>query len=252
MDSVFRDVLIVGSDHESASKLHGFLGPSLAELKCTTRRGPDDPGELLKHIETTRYDLIGVAVPMTRPRLPEFLKSVRWSESECRSTPVVAVGEPEAIQEVQPYVGRGLNRVLSFRAFDKVVLRSVEDLLNSAPRVRIKAMVAIEVFLDSRSERKVTGLSNLSTTGMLLQGSGNYPEATSLRFEMTLPGESDPVHGWAEVVRSTVHDREGVTGFAARFTEIDSDARHRLDRYIAAKTAAEEAAREAAERQSPS
>jgi hypothetical protein len=232
MNTALRETLIIGSDHAVASKLHGFLGPSLASLGSSTRRAPEDTAELLKLIESTRFDLIGVALPLHRPRLSELLKSVRWSESQCRSTPVVAVAEPENLAEVQPYLGRGLNRVLSFRAFDKVVFRSIEELLNSAPRVRMSAMVAIEVFLDNRSERKVTGLSNISSTGMLLQGSANYPEATSLRFELTLPGERDPLSGWAEVVRSTIRDREGVTGFAARFTELAEDDRQRLEGFL--------------------
>jgi hypothetical protein len=233
MNTALRETLIVGSDHASASKLHGFLGPSLASLGCATRRAPEDAGELLKLVEKNRFDLIGVALPLIRPALSELLKSIRWSESQSRSTPVVAVGEPEELPGAQPYVGRGVNRLLSFRAFDKVVLRSIEELLSSAPRVRMNAMVAIEVFLDNRSERKVTGLSNISSSGMLLQGSSNYPEATSLRFELTLPGERDPLSGWAEVVRSTVRDREGVTGFAARFTELAHDDRQRLDGFLA-------------------
>jgi hypothetical protein len=70
----------------------------------------------------------------------------------------------------------------------------------------------------SPSSTNVTCQSeNISTTGMLVQAERSYPIGTQLGFELTLPGDSSPVRGYAVVVRHTMADREPVSGFAVQF-----------------------------------
>ena len=113
--------------------------------------------------------------------------------------------------------------------------RTIADLLAVAPRLALKTMLRLEMFLDSATEKRVAQTDNLSASGMLVQGRSRYDEGTAFRFEFTPPGELRPIKGTGEVVRRTTPAREGVEGFAARFAEFEADGHDRLRRFLEAQ-----------------
>jgi len=228
-----RQALIVGSDHEAATRLHRKLGPLLAELKCQTVRGPEGT-DLLELVQSTSFRLIAVAHPFDRPPLVELLRSIRWSESKCRFAAVLVVGDAASLADAEVHRGRGVNRLLAYETPERVMRRALEELLGVAPRYPIRATIRVEMLTET-NDRRMAQIDNVSATGMLVLGRSRYPEGTPFRFEFTPPGQFVPIKGNAEVVRATAPDREGVVGFAARFTEIDGDGRARLEQFLRSK-----------------
>jgi len=228
-----RQALIIGSDHDAASRLHRKLGPLLAELKCQTVRGPEGT-DLLELVQTTAYRLVVVAHPFERPPLVELLRSIRWSESKCRFAAVLLVGDAATLADAEAHRGRGVNRLLAYETPERVMRRALEELLGVAPRYPIRATIRVEMLTET-NDRRMAQIDNVSSTGMLVLGRSRYPEGTPFRFEFTPPGQFVPIKGNAEVVRSTAPDREGVVGFAARFVELDGDGQARLDQFLRSK-----------------
>ena len=225
-----RQALIAGSDHEAASRLHRKLGPLLAGLKCQTIRGPEG-SDLLELVQATSFRLIAVAHPLERPPLVELLRSVRWSESKCRSAAVLVVGDAASLSEADGHLGRGVNRLMAYETPEKVMRQALAELLEVAPRFPIRAMIRVEMLTET-NDRRMAQIDNVSSTGMLVLGHSRYPSGTLFRFEFTPPGQFQAIRGNAEVVRSTEPDREGVVGFAARFIELDGDGRSRLEAFL--------------------
>jgi hypothetical protein len=73
---------------------------------------------------------------------------------------------------------------------------------------------------------------NLSTTGVLLRGFGHYPLGARIQFEISLPGEKEPIRGEAEVCRTTNFAREKMEGFGAAFTNFHGGDQQRLEQYL--------------------
>jgi len=224
-------VLIVASDRATQDAVFHKLSPVLVSYDCEIFRAPEGTA-LLELVQTRRFGLIAVGHPMDNPPLNDLLRSVRWTESACHGTPLVVLGTVSDLATVEVHRGRGVNRVLPLDAPDAVVQRTVADLLGVAPRVALKTMLRLEMFLDATTEKRVAQTDNLSVSGMLVQGRSSYEEGTAFRFELTPPGDLRPIRGTGEVVRQTTPGREGVEGFAARFAEFEADGRDRLKRFL--------------------
>jgi hypothetical protein len=227
-------VLIVASDRALQDAIHRRVSPVLMGYDCEVFRAPEGTA-LLELVQARKFDLIIVGHPMERPPLNDLLRSVRWAESACHGTPLVVFGEVAELATVELHRGRGVNRIVPLDAPDAVVQRTIADLLAVAPRLALKTMLRLEMFLDSATEKRVAQTDNLSATGMLVQGRSRYDEGTAFRFEFTPPGELRPIKGTGEVVRRTTPAREGVEGFAARFAEFEADGQDRLRRFLEAQ-----------------
>lgn len=228
-----RQVLVVGSDHEAVTRLHRKLGPLLAELKCQTIRGPEGT-DLLELVQSTSFRLVAVAHPFERPPLVELLRSIRWAESKCRFAAVLVVGDAASLADAEGHRGRGVNRLLAYETPERVMRRALEELLEVAPRYPVRATIRMEMLTET-NDRRMAQIDNVSATGMLVLGRSRYAEGAPFRFEFTPPGQFVPIKGNAEVVRSTSPDREGVVGFAARFTHFDGDGQARLEQFLRSK-----------------
>jgi hypothetical protein len=183
-------------------------------------------------LEQIRFALVVVGYPINEPPLKSLIKSMRWKEAACHRTPLLVVAWPEGLWKAEDYLNRGVNRVIRHDASDREMKRALDELLAVEPRVRYTTLVKIEVPHGGRVESKMAQLDNLSTSGMLIRGPERVRSGTPLPFEMPLSGDPTPIKGVAEVVRSTTREREGVTGFAARFLRIEDDGAVRLERFL--------------------
>jgi hypothetical protein len=123
---------------------------------------------------------------------------------------------------------------MAYETPDTVMRRALRDLIEVAPRYTVRTMIRVEMLTET-NDRRMAQLDNVSSTGMLIQGRARYPEGAPFRFEFTPPGQMLPIRGNAEVVRETLPDREGMAGFAARFTDFDGDGWQRLEMYLRTK-----------------
>jgi hypothetical protein len=224
-------VLVVPGDPARESELLRVVMPHLARYGCLTERAAEGYGAT-QVLEQISFALVVVAAPIEEPPLRALVKSMRWKEAACRRTPLLVVSWPEGLWSAEEFLNRGVNRVIRHDMPDWDVARVVEELLAVEPRVRYSTLIKLEVPHHGRYESKMAQLDNLSTSGMLIRGPDHVEVGAPLPFEMPLSGDPTPIKGLAEVVRSTTREREGVTGFAARFVEIDDDGAARLERFV--------------------
>jgi CheY-like chemotaxis protein len=221
-------VLLIATERELEMRVHHRLDPLLEGFGCEVHRVPTG-GNVFELVQTTRFDLIVIAYPLAAIGLTELLRSIRWSQSACRSCSVMVLAPVYELEHVQPFLDRGVNRSIPLDAEAAVLRRAVADLLGQSLRVSIRVPTRIEAHLETGGERRMMQTENLSETGMRLRGRGDLPVGVELRFELSLPGDPAPVSGLAEVVRQPVAEREASE---VRFLELDGDGATRLEALI--------------------
>ena len=183
-------------------------------------------------LETTgflTFDAILAGYPLPDMPMQAFLDAVRREESPCRSAGLILLVGQDALEEAQRFVGRGANRVLTVEEFMARLPHILLRLLEVPPRVALRRKLRLEVSLSPSSTHVTCQSENISTTGMLVRTDRSYPIGTQLGFELTLPGDSSPVRGYAVVVRHTRADREPVNGFAVQFASFAGEDKVRFE-----------------------
>jgi hypothetical protein len=121
-------------------------------------------------------------------------------------------------------VGRGVSRAIAIEELDWRLCDAVSSLLAVAPRVALQAPVRLMPMFPGNGEGAAGTTENLSSSGMLVQCPGRLPVGSTIRFEISLPGQPAPIRGSARVVRTANPEREGVKGIGARFLSfLESD-----------------------------
>lgn len=187
----------------------------------------------LELVQSTSFDVIIVGFPVDRDELKRFLAVARAEGSACRRTGLVLLTEPEQKPEALALIGKGANRVVASDRLDSDLLTAVEELLLSAPRLSVRAPARIKLFAEGRPLRVMAQIENLSMSGMLLRGVTQFPVGTSFEFEISVPGESAPIRGTAEITRATDPQHETIEGIGVRFVSFSGSDRVRLDMYLA-------------------
>lgn len=223
-----RDVLLLRLDDGDRLRVSGLLRSAGASV----HHGPWDENTA-DLVFSTSFDAVVVGFPVAGPALSAFLRAVRATGSSCRRAGVVLLAAVGREREAEPFVGRGVNRVVS-RAEDELrLVHTVEELLTVAPRHAIRAPTRVTIHTSGRALNAFCQTENLSISGMLLKGFGHHAVGTSLDFELSLPGESVPIRGAAEVRRSTNTTVERVEGIGARFLSFSTGDRFRLESFLA-------------------
>jgi hypothetical protein len=180
----------------------------------------------------TPFDLVMVTYPISDVTLANLLEAIRRPESWCRNAGTLLLAPPDELDHAYEFVDKGANRAISLDWAPARIWQAVADLLHVAPRVSMRALIAIEVELAQGIARSLHQTQNVSLTGMLVKGTREYPPGTRLDFECTPPGDMTPIRGRAEVVRLTDPEREQINGFGARFLTLHGDGQARLEMLI--------------------
>lgn len=230
-----RRVLVIPGATGGESDLMRLLMPLLVPFGCATERSPEGYGANAI-LERKRFDLVVAGFPIEEPPLPALLKSMRWKESASRTSPLLVVADRSARDEAEEHLNRGVNRVIGRDATDWEIDSVLRELLEVEPRVSYTTLVKIRLPHGRRTELTMAQLDNLSTSGMLIRGHEDVQIGAPMPFELPLSGDPTPIRGLAEVVRPTTREREGLSGFAARFVRIDGDGAERLRRFVEQRT----------------
>ncbi len=222
-----RRVLLIATGRDLEMRVQHRLEPLLASFGGELQRPPTG-ANLFELVQTVRFDLIVIAYPLGSIGLTEMLRSIRWSQSACHSAAVMVMAPVYELEQVQPFLGRGVNRSLPIDAETPVLRRALADLLGQSLRVWVRVPARLEVFLEGGVERRLLQTENLSETGMRLRGRGDLPVGVEMRFELSVPGDANPIAGLAEVVRLPVAERESSEGVGVRFLELEGDGGQRL------------------------
>ena len=225
-------LLIVGAETPALQR----VVPLLLRADFTASRVPraDDAAELLAG---QAFDLVIVRVPVSGMPLDELLGQVRDPKGLNRDAGVLLLAEPETIAEVRSLLGRGVNRVVSLEGPSDRLLLAVADLVLVPPRLAVRTLVQLELWVAHGPVRSLTLTRDLSATGMFVQAGDEFPIGTRLRFELSLPGDDEPIRGEVEVVRRASADEAKAGGIGVRFLSFQDDGRRRLDACLASHDA---------------
>ncbi len=191
------------------------------------------PNEIvLDLVMGTEFDVLILGYPMPEMDIHQLLFAVRDNGSASHGAGVLMLARPGFLDAAQALLSLGANRVVGLDWTESRFWQSVGDLLNVAPRARLKSMLYADVEFSGNRDRLLYQTINVSRTGMLLQGDDLFTPGTIFDFAFRLPSEPRPVEGRAEVVRRADRDREGMTGVGARFVSLQDDAHFRLKQYV--------------------
>jgi len=179
----------------------------------------------------TEFDLLAIGYPLPEIDIHQLMYAIR-AEGSASHAGVLLVARPGFLEAAQTLLSLGANRAVGLHWTDSRLWQSVGDLLNVAPRARLRSMLFADVESNGDQNRHLYQTVNISRTGLLLRGDELFTPGTSFKFAFRLPSEPRPVEGKAEVVRRTDPFREGVQGIGARFVDLEDDGKFRRKQYV--------------------
>jgi DNA-binding response OmpR family regulator len=225
-----HELLVIGAETTALRQVTRVL----RQVGCQVHRLPraDQAAELL---QGTWFDLILARHPVMGMDIEAFVATVRAESSPCRDSGLLLLADADAIGEVTPLLHRGVNRVVEADAPCDRLLDAIADLLDTAPRHSLRAVVQLELWLARGHHRLLTVTENVSTTGMLVRGGTEFPVGSRLEFELLLPGHGSPIFGEVEVARHTDRLRERIDGFGGKIVSFADDGQQRLRTLLSAQ-----------------
>jgi hypothetical protein len=222
-----RHVLLVGAPNGGAERVAPLL--QRAEFDVHAVR----PSEIiLDLVMGTPFELLVVGYPLPEIDLIELIRSIRLRESASLHAGLVLLARPGFLEAAQALLPVGANRAVSLGWPDSRRWRAIDDLVDVAPRARLRSMLVADVESHGGCDRFLYETVNLSRTGVLLQGDQLFAPGTPFEFAFRLPAEPRPVEGRAEVVRRTSGGRERLRGLGARFVTLRDDGGARVQRFV--------------------
>lgn len=223
-----RTVLLVGVDDKTRDR----LAPALQARNYYEEVISDGQGALAM-LSLLPYDAVLVSYPLLDTPLQPFIAAVRTAESPCRHAAVVLLATRRQRDEAESYLGRGVNTVFCLEDPPEALPRVLDNMIDVAPRHALRTMSRLEIELKLGTAKVLCQTENLSMTGMLIRTDQAYPVGSKFTFELTFPGDRDPIRGRAEIVRHTLKNRERITGVAARFLPFPPEDQRRLETHLA-------------------
>lgn len=223
-------LLVIGAETQTLQRII----PLLQRADFDVQRTPADGALAL--LAARPFDLIVARVPLAGCTLAQLVEVVRGGV--CRNSALLLLADAGAVLDVAPFLGHGVNRIISLDAPAERLLRSVGELIGAAPRGAVRAIVQLELRLHGSAQRRVALTHNLSSSGMLVRGVADLAVGARLAFELSLPGHASPVRGEGVVVRRSNPATEGVEGAGISFEAFEQDGLRRLEGFLATIPAA--------------
>jgi uncharacterized protein (TIGR02266 family) len=223
MDDRKHNVMLTGFDDADALRIVSALGAFDIDFHRVAWN--DGLSGLLK---TREFDAVLFKYPCKGLRLELFLDALRSDAAMSRHAGAVVFADDRQLQQAEQLLGRGINRVVHIDDTGDSLRESVLSLLDVAHRFPVRAPVELIIDLEESPQKAFCHTENLSMSGMLVNCLTRFPVGTVLEFELTIPGEEQPIRGAAQVARLTDPQREQVLGMGAAFTSFMETDRARL------------------------
>jgi len=205
----------------------------LSEREFDLHHAPWDDNTL-ELVQTTRFDVIAIGFPGPIQAMRRFVGCIRASGSASQRSGIVLLSDHQHLDAALTFVGIGvgINRAISWNDLEEFLRPAIDELAAVAPRVPLRAPTRVVLQLEQRPLRTFCQTENVSQSGMLLRGFGHYPPGTVIEFEISIPGQSDPIRGRATIARTTNVNLERMEGVGARFDDFLGSDRARLTDYL--------------------
>jgi CheY-like chemotaxis protein len=179
-----------------------------------------------------KLDLVLVSHPLSGMSLAEFVHTLRAIGSASAKAELLVLAPAAELATARRQLPAGDGAVLSVTEPRLVLQEMAARLLDVAPRRDARLAVRLRVGLESGEEMRFCQTENVSVAGLLVRTQPPPPIGTPLTFELTLPGEREPIRGRGEVARHTVANVEGVIGVGVRVDGFAGNGRQQLETYL--------------------
>jgi hypothetical protein len=221
-----QHVLVVGAKKAGLER----VAPMLRRADFSVHSVEPSPF-LLDLVLSTAFELVIVSYPLDTLPLDDLIDTIRDEGSACHDAGLLLLAEQELLDDAQAVVDLGANRAICCDWSEARLWQAIGDLMDVAPRIFMRVLMHADVEVKNERSRAIFQTVNVSTSGVLLQGSDRLVPGESFDFLFRLPG-GGLVEGSAEVVRQTNPLREGVDGVGSRFTSFREDCQDRLAIHI--------------------
>jgi hypothetical protein len=224
-----KKVVLTRASRDAFSRTKNVLG----EREYDLHHAPWDDNTL-ELVQTTRFDVIAIGFPGPIKAMRRFVGCIRASGSASFRSGIVLLSDAQHLDAAKTFVGIGvgINRAISWDDLEKNLRPTIDELAAVAPRVPLRAPTRVVLQLEQRPLRTFCQTENVSQSGMLLRGFGHYPPGTVIEFEISIPGQGDPIRGRATIARTTNVSLERLEGVGARFDDFLGSDRARLTDYL--------------------
>jgi len=186
---------------------------------------PTRPVNLVRCLETTRYRMVILGLPAGDVQFECVFPLIRGMGRPSSRCIFIVLAPPDRLDALQPYVGRGLNALLSRSAPSEDLEAEITRLTRAAPRLESRHMVRLKARAPRVPSPLICQTDNISTSGMFLSTTIKVPVGTIIDFELDLPGREWPVQGEARVVRHALPEREKRDGMGVMFLTLRGEGR---------------------------
>ena len=191
------------------------------------------PGEFFHRLEMTHYRMLVLHLPDEVMQFTQLLPLIRGEGRPSARCILIVLSSPRHLDEFRPFLGKGVNVLLSLEApaadLEAAIARQVEV----APRVEARVIARIQAHLTVGAAKLLCRTANLSTSGMFLDLNRKLPLGSVFAFDLAIPGVKEPVSGTGTIVRYSDPEREGHDGMGASFSSFRPGCEAALRQFIA-------------------
>ena len=187
--------------------------------------------EALRLASARRFDLTTASLPLPDKSAQQFVTELRALDETDQFSPVIMLADGTDLEEARALSIPGL-QVIGLRDSDSVYRHIISEALGVAARLAVRIPIRLEVGIEAGRTFRFCETRNISRSGILISSSRPLPLGSNFRFELTFPYTLAPLSGFAEVVRHTITNVEGTTGFGACFLSLYEEDDVRIQSFI--------------------
>ena len=174
------------------------------------------------------FDVIVVVMDGLDTSFREFVRRVRAHVSASQEAALLALADGPATGPARELLGRGVDRVLAADISAEDLARAILELVESSPRVPFKAMIRFRLQRGADKAIAMCQTEDVSATGAFVRTEMAPAAGTHIQFELTVPGQVEPIRGTAEVARLVAGRPGQAPGIGLRFLHIEGEGDGRL------------------------
>jgi CheY-like chemotaxis protein len=131
-----------------------------------------------------------------------------------------------------------VNKGISQEEFLYIVQSFVLPRPHIDERKNVRALVAVPTLYEGEGHiQQSSNTFTLSRDGLFIRDMNPPPSGTELRLKMYIPGQAEPLEAMAEVIYAVPYfvgvNRFHVSGFAAKFVNLEAAQKDRIERFVA-------------------
>jgi len=209
------------------------VAPQLLQALFEVDRVPS-ANSALELLSAVPFSAVICRHPFTQMETGEFIATVKAQTSASRDAGIALVADPDRVAEAGAFLDQGVDLVLSLGDPQGEREAMLCTLLGIQPRRSLRVLVKLSVEIETGgTDRFVSQTHDVSGSGMFVITRKSVDIGSEIGFNFTLPGETRPFEGVAEVTRVAEPHAPGPQGLGIHFETFSaSDDSERLQKRL--------------------